>query len=112
VEPKPKPNERVQRRRRRKQRGCIDTASSWRIRVPTHTKGECDKRTSSNNGCQTLTRCLWTPECLAGRRHLLYCNSATTTTLAAVTTDWAAPTPPRRAVGRRLLDSAAHSSVQ
>jgi hypothetical protein len=29
-------------------------SKSWRIRVPTHTEGECDKRTSSD-GCQTLT---------------------------------------------------------
>lgn len=45
-------------------------SKSWRIRVPTHTKGECDKRTSSD-GCQTLSRRLWTPECLAGQRPTL-----------------------------------------
>jgi hypothetical protein len=45
-------------------------SKSWRIRVPTHTKGECDKRTSSD-GCQTLNRSLWTPECLAGQRPTL-----------------------------------------
>jgi len=51
---------------------------------------------------------LWTPEHLAGQRQLC-CNDVWMTTLAASTP---IPTPPRRAVARRRLDSAAHSSVQ